>query len=316
MRPLIPFIAPPDFAQLDTWLPLLREAMPDADIVDFREIEEEGRCADVTLAIVANPDPADLRRFPNLRWVHSVWAGVERLVADLAHSGLPIPIVRLVDPRLADTMAEAVLAWTLYLHRDMPAYARQQEQQCWQQRPYVPAEARTVALLGLGALGEAAATRLLAAGFRVCGWSRSPKAMAGVECHAGPDLDVVLAQADIVVCLLPLTPQTTGLLDAARFSTMKPGAQLINFSRGAVIDDDALRAALDDGQLAYAVLDVFAVEPLPPDAWHWAHPKVTVLPHISAPTDPQSAARIVAKNINDWLATGVVPSAVDRQKGY
>lgn len=315
MRPLIPFVAPPDFAQLDTWLQLLREAMPEADIVDFREIAQS-RCADVSLALVANPAPADVLRFPNLRWVHSVWAGVERLVADLAHAGLPIPIVRLVDPRLADTMAEAVLAWTLYLHRDMPAYARQQRSARWQQRPCVPAEARTVALLGLGALGAAAATRLLGAGFRVCGWSRSPKAMAGVECHAGPDLDVVLAQADIVVCLLPLTPQTTGLLNAACFSTMKAGAQLINFSRGAVIDDSALRAALDTGQLGHAVLDVFAVEPLPADAWHWAHPKVTVLPHISAPTDPQSAARIVAKNIGDWLATGVLPLAVDQGRGY
>ena len=315
MRPLIPFIAPSDFAQLDIWLQLLREAMPEADIVDFREIEQS-RCADVSLAIVANPDPADVRRFANLRWVHSVWAGVERLVTDLAHFGVPIPIVRLVDPRLADTMAEAVLAWTLYLHRDMPAYARQQRAARWHQRPYVPAEARTVALLGLGALGEVAATRLLGAGFRVCGWSRSPKAIAGVECHAGPDLDVVLAQADIVVCLLPLTPQTTGLLDAARFSAMKPGTQLINFSRGAVIDDNALRTALDDGQLGHAVLDVFAVEPLPADAWHWAHPKVTVLPHISAPTDPQSAARIVAKNIGDWLATGVLPVTVDQGRGY
>jgi glyoxylate/hydroxypyruvate reductase A len=313
MKPLIPFIAQPDFEQLEAWLEVLGKAMPDAHIADFRALPANHR-ADVSVAIVANPDPSDVLLFPNLRWVHSVWAGVERLLAGLANTATPI--VRLVDPRLADTMAEAVLAWTLYLHRDMPGYAQQQRFARWHQRPYVAAGSRTVVLLGLGALGEAAAARLLGAGFRVCGWSRRPKSIAGVECHSGADLDAILSKADILVCLLPLTPQTCGILDATRLSAMQSGAQIINFSRGAIIDDDALRAGLDAAHIGHAVLDVFAVEPLPAKAWHWAHPRVTVLPHISAPTDPRSSARIVADNIGHWLATGIHPPAVDRATGY
>jgi glyoxylate/hydroxypyruvate reductase A len=247
--------------------------------------------------------------------VHSVWAGVERLVADLDDTGLTI--VRLVDPQLAETMAEAVLAWTLYLHRDMPAYARQQDQGAWLPRAYVRPQRKRVGLLGLGALANAAVDRLRAAGFQVAGWSRGRKDMPGVDCYAGDaELATMLARTDILVCLLPLTPATRGLLDASMLAHLPRHASLINFARGPIIDDEALRQALDSGRLAHAVLDVFAVEPLPPDQWQWRHPNVTVLPHCSAPTDMETASLIVARNIRRYRASGLLPDGIDLRRGY
>jgi glyoxylate/hydroxypyruvate reductase A len=214
-------------------------------------------------------------------------------------------------------MAEAVLAWTYYLFRDMPAYATQQRVGNWQQLPYRRPDSVTVGLLGLGALGAAAAVRLRDAGFKVAGWSSSPKQLADVETYAGADgLDEVLARSDILACLLPLTDETSGLLDADFFSRMKPGASLINFARGKIVVTADLVAALDRGQLKHAVLDVFEVEPLPADSRLWQHPSITILPHISAPTDAETAAAIVAKNIGDYRRTGQLPPTVNMARGY
>lgn len=166
-------------------------------------------------------------------------------------------------------------------------------------------------------MGATAARRLKANGFRVIGWSRSPKTIAGIETFHGEDgLGAVLAQADILVLLLPLTAATRGLIGADALGRMKPGASLINFGRGALIDDAALLARLDSGALDHAVLDVFATEPLPSDSPYWAHERVTVLPHISAPTSVATASRIVADNLRAWLRDGAIPRAVDRRAGY
>lgn len=288
--------------------------MPNERIGRWDELSMPER-SECRVAVVANPRPEDLRQLPNLQWVQSVWAGVEKLVAALGPTQLNI--VRLVDPQLAETMAEAVLAWTLFLHRDMPVYYRQQQLAQWQAQEYVKPQARTVGLLGLGALGAAAARRLIAANFNVCGWSRSRKSIAQVECFAGDDeLIPMLAKSDILVCLLPLTPATTGLIGARELGALPQNAQLINFARGNIIDDAALRLALDSGALKYAVLDVFSTEPLPPDEWHWRHPSVAVLPHCSAPTDMETASAIVAENIRLWRENGQVPVAVDIGRGY
>lgn len=311
---MLPFIAHPDAPFQAEWIAALQAAMPDETIVPFGALDAAAR-ASCTFAIVANPRPQDLRCLPQLRWVHSVWAGVERLLAELAD--LELKIVRLVDPQLAQTMAEAVLAWTLYLHRDMPRYAAQQRNCEWLQQDYVRPQHKTVSLLGLGALGQAAAQRLLAAGFRVQGWSRTPRTMAGVNCHTGPaGLATLLASTDILVCLLPLTHQTMGLLDDARLGLLRPQTGLLNFARGPIIDDQALQRALESGAVGHAVLDVFASEPLPADSWHWTHPQVTVLPHVSAPTDRQTASAIVAQNVARYRRTGEIPAAVDRSRGY
>ncbi|MFJ3054615.1 2-hydroxyacid dehydrogenase [Herbaspirillum sp. NPDC087042] len=310
----IPFVSQGDAASVATWLQALRSAMPDEELLAFSELNEVQR-AQCRLAIVANPDPAQLKLLPQLQWVHSVWAGVERLVADLGDSGLQL--TRLVDPRLAATMAEAVLAWSLYLHRDMPAYARQQREARWDSLDYVLPEQRRIGLLGLGALGEAAAQALRQARFPVSGWSRSPRSVAGVQTYSGMEgLDQLLKESDILVCLLPLTEDTRGLLGAERLALLPAQAQLINFARGPIIDDAALRVALDAGQVRHAVLDVFAIEPLPSTAWQWSHPGVTVLPHCSAPTDCQTASAIVAANIAHYRNSGEIPANVDLKRGY
>jgi glyoxylate/hydroxypyruvate reductase A len=314
ISPVIPFVCNRGDANTEVWVAALQRAIPEARIVSFDALtaEEKTQC---TVAIVANPSAAELLQLTGLRWVHSVWAGVEGLVHALSNT--PITIVRLVDSALADTMAEAVLAWTLYLHRDMPAYAQQQRERRWQQHPYVRPQDRTVSLLGLGVLGEAAAKRLSSAGFRLCGWSRTRKSLQDVECFAGEDgLQAMSAQTDVLVCLLPLTPQTHGLVDAQRLRWLRRGASLINFARGRIVNDDDLRTALDEGQVAHAVLDVFDIEPLPADRWQWTHPRVTVLPHCSAPTNRETASRIVAERIRAYLASGVIPPGVDPGKGY
>jgi glyoxylate/hydroxypyruvate reductase len=297
------------------WLEALRRAMPNEQILPIAAITAP---EEVEVAIVANPDPPAIRRFPALQWVQSLWAGVEKLVAEPAFASLPV--VRMVDPQLARTMAEAVLAWTLYLHRDMPAYLGQQRKHLWRQLPYVAPADRRVGLLGLGALGEAAARVLRQAGFAVQGWSRTPKRfddIDGLATFSGEaGLREMVRQTDILVCLLPLTRQTRHLVNAALLQQLPKQARLINFGRGPLVHTADLIGALDAGHLEHAVLDVFDVEPLPADSPLCDHPGVTVLPHISADTDPATASLIVADNIGRWRQTGRVPPAVDRQRGY
>ena len=311
---IIPFLTAPAYAYTHAWVEALQAAMPEEKILAFNELSEAAK-ASCKVAIVANPDTVQLQQLPQLEWVHSVWAGVERLATDLANTELKV--VRLVDPQLARTMAEAVLTWVLYLHREIPGYARQQKEKIWHERPYIKAQQRTVSILGLGALGEAAALSLLQAGFKVCAWSASVKSVSGVECFSGEStLSIMLAKTDILVCLLPLTPQTQGLIDAQFLAQLPQGASLINFARGAIVNDEDLLNALDQAQLSHAVLDVFTLEPLPESAWQWRHPQVTVLPHCSAPTDRSTASLIVAGNIERYRRTGELPQTVDMHRGY
>ena len=296
------------------WLDVLQSAMPKEVIRSLRDMTENERSR-VDIAIVANPDPADLRLLPNLKWVHSLWAGVERLVAEL--KGLSLPVVRLIDPRLSDTMAEAVIAWSYYLSRDMPAYAAQQRAHQWTQLPYRAASETRVGLLGLGALGSAAALLLQQAGFQVSGWSASGRPLPGITVHAGRDgLASILQQSDILVCLLPLTVDTDGLIGADALSQLPRGAALINFARARIVVTKDLLDALDRGHLSHAVLDVFEQEPLDAADPLWDHPGITVLPHISAPTNPNTAAAIVAERIGHYRDTGNLPAAIDFNRGY
>ena len=297
-----------------TWIDTLLQAMPEEKIVSIRQMNEAQRQA-TEIAIVANPDPADIATLPGLKWIHSLWAGVERIVAELGPSAPPI--VRLTDPELARVMGEAVLAWTYYLHRGMPSYRQQQEQKIWKDLEYRHPKDVTVGLIGLGLLGTEAAKRLTGAGFNVMGWSRSMKNLEGVTTVSGDDgLSELMENSDIAVCLVPLTPETRGLINTERLERMKRGASIINFARGAVIVADDLLASLESGHIAHAVLDVFEKEPLDKGSPFWSHPSVTVLPHISAPTDRSSSAAIVAQNIRKWRSTGDMPATVDMQRGY
>lgn len=314
MRPVVPLVSRMSTAEQAEWLAVFRDRIPECEVKPLNNMTTLERSA-TKVAIVANPEPSDLRQLPALVWVQSLWAGVERLVSEL--DGMPLAIVRMTDPQLAETMAEAVLTFTLYLHRDVPGYRKQQAQRIWAERAHCLPQDRTVGILGLGNLGTLAARRLRANGFNVAGWSRTPQTVDGVECYFGPDgLDSVLSMSDILVVLLPLTNETRGLLDARRLSLLPKQAGLINFARGAIVDVPALTQALDDGKLSHAVLDVFAREPLPVDDPLWGHPSVTILPHVSAPTTPSTASLIVAENLSRYFATGEIPAAVDRQRGY
>ena len=311
---MIPFVSRADLAEQNIWIKHLSAAMPNEVILLFSDLttEQKQQC---DIAIVANPDPQDLLSLPSLKWVHSVWAGVERMMNEL--SSPPFSIVRLVDANLASTMSEAVLAWTLYLHREMPTYAKQQAAQSWVQQPMVSAKNRRIGMLGLGELGRVSAQRLVDNGFSVAGWSRHQKKIEGVECFYGAEgLALLLKQTDILVCLLPLTAETKGLMGQENLSLLPVGASLINFARGLIIDDDALLMKLEQGDLSHAVLDVFVQEPLPVNHSYWKHDSVTVLPHISAPTHPISASEIVATNIKQYRLTGNIPTAVDPLRGY
>ncbi|WP_040494272.1 2-hydroxyacid dehydrogenase [Ilumatobacter nonamiensis] len=315
MTPLVPYVRRPDWSTDDTLVSALAAAMVDFEVVPFDALDAS-RYDEVSVAVVDGPSADQLAKLPHLELVQSSWAGAEAVMPVVPDG---VHVIRLVDPQMAETMSEAVLAWTLYLHREMPRYARQQRAGEWRQHPIVHARDRRVGIAGLGILGTAAARRLLAQGFAVAGWSRSSKQIDGVSCYDGPaGLGAMLERSDIVVNLLPHTEATVGTFDADRFATMPAGSAIINFGRGPTIDDGALLDALDRGHLDHAVLDVFDVEPLPAEHRFWDHESVTVLPHISAPTTVETAAVIAGENIRRFLATGELPTEglVDRSRGY
>jgi len=312
-----------DAAERAAWHAALAAAL--AAACPGARLHDEGAAHDaqaVEVAVVASPAPGALRRWPRLRLVQSLWAGVDRLLADPA---LPpaLPLLRMVDPAMAEAMAQTALWAVLALHRGFFAYARQQRAGRWQAHPQRRADEVTVSVLGLGRLGLAAARRIAALGYRVQGWTLRPAPAApadGVVRAAGPAaLWPLLAGSDLVVNLLPLTPATHALIDARFLAALPRGAGLVNLARGAQVVEADLLAALASGQLAEAVLDVYATEPLPPGHPFWSHPRVAMLPHVAALTDPRSASAVVAANLAAWRA-GQAPASltgyVDRQRAY
>ncbi|MFZ5547695.1 MAG: 2-hydroxyacid dehydrogenase [Pseudomonadota bacterium] len=288
-------------SELDGWLGHLREALPEETI--DHDLARLGPAL-VDVAVVANPAPGRLRDLGNLQLIQSLWAGVDRLLGDTTLP-LDVPLARMVDPAMADAMAETALWATLSLQRGFFAYQRQQQAGLWQVLPQRRADETQVAVLGLGELGGRVAQRLSGQGYRVLGWRRS----------SGP-LEPVLAAADVVVNLLPLTGQTRGLFDARRFGAMKRGAGFVNLARGAQVVEADLLAALATRQVGHAVLDVFQAEPLPPGHAFWSHPCVTVLPHAAALTDPRSAAAVVAANVRALREGRPLAHLVERGRGY
>lgn len=255
----------------------------------------------------------DFSAFTRARAVLSLWAGVERIVANPT---LTQPLCRMVDPALTQGMVEWVTGQVLRHHLGLDAHIRRTEP-VW--APVVPplAAERPVAMLGLGELGLACARALTALGFAVTGWARRPRALADLPSDHGEDgLRRVLGRAQIVVTLLPRTPETEDLLNARTLAWLPRGAVVINPGRGHLIDEAALIAALDAGQVGHATLDVFRTEPLPPDHPFWHHPRVTVTPHVAAETRPASAARVVAENIRRSQAGEPLLHLVDRLRGY
>ncbi|WP_020590968.1 2-hydroxyacid dehydrogenase [Kiloniella laminariae] len=295
------------------WLFSLRAALPEEQILLPQDLLDK---AAVDLAIVANPPKGVLADLPNLRWIQSLWAGVDALLGDPTLP-LEVPLVRLVDPTLARSMAEAVATHVLVLHRNLPLYARQQQQAKWEQHVLALAADRVIGVMGLGEMGALSAKQLCQLGFKVQGWSRSAKSISGVDCFAGPEsLPAFLSGLDVLVNLLPLTEETRGILSKELFDRLPKGAGVINFGRGGHQVEEDILAALDAGRLSHAVLDVFSQEPLPADHAFWCHPDITLLPHVAAPTNPRSAVEIVADNIRRYRSTGVLPKTVERSAGY
>jgi glyoxylate/hydroxypyruvate reductase len=288
-------------AERDAWLARLREALPEETI--GHDLASLGP-AMVDVAVVANPPPGSLRNLGNLQLIQSLWAGVDRLLGD-ATLPLDVPLARMVDPAMAEAMAETALWAVLSLQRGFYAYQRQQQAGVWRVLPQRRADELQVAVLGQGALGGRVAQRLSAVGYRVQGWRRG----------SGP-LAPVLAASDVVVNLLPLTDETRGLFNARTFAALKPGAGFVNLARGAQVVESDLLAALEGGRLGHAVLDVFQAEPLPAGHAFWSHPQVTVLPHAAALTDPRSAAAVVAANVRALRAGRALAHLVDRARGY
>ncbi|MBS0447354.1 MAG: glyoxylate/hydroxypyruvate reductase A [Proteobacteria bacterium] len=299
------------------WWPALDAAFPDEVLIrDRRDADPD----DIDIALLASPPPGALRGLPRLRFLQSLWAGVDSLLAD---PDLPaeLPLARLVDPAMSDAMAETALWATFGLQRGFFDCLRRQRGAVWQQPDQPRPDEIHVVLLGLGEMGRCVARRLLGQGFRVTGWSsgRTPTTGndAAIPHCAGPDaLDALLPTAQIVINLLPLTPATHGLIDARFLARLPRGAGLVNLARGAHVVDADLLAALDRGDLAHAVLDVYTTEPLPAAHPYWQHPRVSVLPHTAAQTDPRSAAPIAAANVRRWRAGQPVQALVDRARGY
>ena len=303
-----------DAAELAAWWPALQHALPDERLLRDRSELAAGEAIDVALA--ANPPAGALAGLPALRLIQSLWAGVDKLLADRSIP-VDVPLARMVDPAMNEAMAETALWAVLSVQREFFTYARQQREPVWRQLPQRRADETRVAVLGLGQMGRTCALRLAGNGYRVVGWSRSEAKVAGIETFAGEAALVpALADADVVVNLLPLTAATRGLFRAQTFAQMRRGAALVNLARGAHVVEADLLDALASGQLGHAVLDVFANEPLPAAHAFWSHPRITVLPHVAALTDPRSAAAIVARNVMALREGGALENLVDRSRGY
>lgn len=280
------------WANADTWLAELRTGAPELCFVVWPEI---GDPASIEAAVVWRP-PADLfDRLTRLRTICAMGAGVDYLFGP-GIDPPDVPIVRLVDPVMTERMASWVLAAVLDHHRDLGRYREQQREGVWRQIAHKDTAAVRVGILGLGPMGRASARLLAQVGYDVGGWSRQPRSIPGVRCFAGQDqLARLLARTDVLVCLLPLTPATRGMLDRTTFDALPAGAVVINAARGEHLVETDLLAALDRGQLAGAVLDVFSVEPLPAAHPFWHHPKVLITPHVASLSNPTTgAAQIIA----------------------
>ena len=299
------------------WREALAEALSGHRVwTDAEAARRDGASGHIEAAIVANPAPGALAGLPRLRLIQSLWAGVDKLLADPT---LPpeVPLARMVDPLMSQAMAETALWAVLSLHRGFFEYGRNQREAQWQPIEQRRAEDVPVLVLGLGEMGRTVAQRLAGNGYPVSGWSTRAAQVEGVRClHGDAALHGALAQSEIVVNLLPLTDATRGFFAASAFARMRRGASIVNLARGAHVVDADLLAALDAGQIAHAVLDVFAQEPLPPEHAYWRHPCVTVLPHVAALTDARSAAHIAAANVRALAQGQPLANLVDRARGY
>ena len=288
------------------WLPLLEQALPK----DRFFVREE---KSIDVALVATPPAGTLRQLKGVKLIQSLWMGVEKLLADPDYPK-GVPLARLIDPGMVAAMSETVLADVLDWHRHHYRYRAQKAKVEWRRYKQYLASDRTIGILGLGELGSDAAKKLLALGFNVAGYSRRPKKLEGVQSFT--DLEAMLPLCNALVCLLPLTQQTRGIVNAKTLSLLKPHSCLINVARGGHLVTGDVLQALDSGHLAHAYLDVFDTEPLAKDSPLWKHPGVSITPHSAALTEPRTAVAKIVENV-ERVRRGETPlHLVDFAAGY
>lgn len=297
----------------DWWRRELSKYIADLEVRTWPDI---GDPDEIEFALCWKMPHGELAKLRNLRAVYSLGAGVDHLLAD---PDFPrhLPFSRVVDPNLTGRMTEYVVQHVLNHHRFCHTYDAQQRRSFWKEHFAPFASERKVGILGMGALGSGSAKALHMLGFDVAGWSKSEKNIDGVRSFFGDDqLDAFLARTEILVCLLPLTPQTEDILNKDLFAKLPKGAAIINAARGPHVVDEDLIAALESGQLSAATLDAFRVEPLPTDHPFWSHPQIRITPHVASISDPASVARLVAENIIRTRNGEPLLHAVDPAKGY
>ncbi|MHA3737221.1 2-hydroxyacid dehydrogenase [Pseudomonas sp. Eth.TT006] len=296
----------------EQWKALFAEHAPD---IEWRAWPDIGDPADIKY-LAAWQAPDDLQRvLPNLQVLFALSAGVDQL--DLSRIPPSLPVVRLLDPGITQGMCEYASFAVLALHRDMLRYRQQQLARCWQAHLLQPAHKRRVGVMGLGAQAQQILATLQPLGFALKGWARSAHRIDGVECFAGGEqLPAFLSQCDILLCVLPLTEQTRGILDRELFRQLPRGAALINMGRGGHLVEADLLEALDSGQLSGAVLDVVQDEPAPAEHPFWRHPQILLTPHIAAMTQPESAFAVLLENIRCFERGEAMTGQIDRDKGY
>jgi len=296
----------------ERWLPALQKLLP----LDKFFTAENFDPASIDIALVGRPPAGSVAPLVNVKLVQSLWMGVDGLLADPTFPR-DKPLARLIDPGMVAAMAESVVAHVLDYHRHHYFYRARKSEKKWQRLPQYMASDRTVGILGLGELGTTVAKKLMAFGFNVAGWKRRPGEVAGIEFFTGQaGMEAMLERSQVVICLLPLTPQTRGVLNAKAFSRMPKGASIVNVARGGHVVVPDLLAALASGQLAHAYLDVFDTEPLPVDSPLWSHPEVSITPHTAALTEPRTAIAKVAENIECVRTGRPVTNLVDFSSGY
>jgi glyoxylate/hydroxypyruvate reductase A len=301
-----------DLARGQAWAGYFATHAPE---LEFRIWPDAGDLAAVEYLVTWAPAPELLRQLPNLKVIFSTGAGVDHI--DFSAVPSAVPVVRMVEPGIINGMVEYVSWAVLGIHRTMRAYAGQQAEGQWRELAVEPASARCVGVMGLGVLGSAVLDRLGRFGYRLVGWSRTRRELPGVQSFAGAaELPAFLQRCDLLVCLLPLTSETRGILNAGLLAQLPRGAALIHVGRGAELDHEALLAALASGQLSEAILDVTEPEPLPPGHPFWLHPRITVTPHIASVTQPLTAAAVLLDNLRRHRRGEPLRDLIDRGRGY
>ena len=307
-----------DGPQAEDWIPMLRERGKSRDLRIWPD--GVGNKADIAYALVWRPPPGLLGSLPNLRAILNIGAGIDALLTDPT---LPrLPLARAAHPDLTKRVVGYVVLHVLAHHNRSRIYDVQQRERVWQPHRHPSSDQVAVGMMGMGVIGSEAAQVLAGLGFQVAGWSRTPKSVASIESfHGDAGLDAFLARTEILVCLLPLTPQTSGLLNLALFRKLKRdgaagGAFLVNAARGGIQVDADIVAALDEGSLAAATLDVFPQEPLPAQSPLWTHPKVTLTPHVAGDISPTAFCDQLFEQVDRFERGLPLENAVDRARGY